>query len=155
MRTTAILRGKSTQVPSIPHTMVDVCVTKPWADFPCPISPQLRQQLRYHIHRRWKRLAESFPKTCSYRSVCGTSGTLLVVEQSTFENRPSGCDVHRRVRTVQQCYGGTFPGLTITSKCWYPSTSIRTVRVYLVLLLIEYIPLKTYRVVGVGALSRV
>ena len=50
--------------------------------------------IRYHRRRRWKRLAESVPKT--YRPAQATS---LCVEQSSFENRPSAvCDVHRRVR---------------------------------------------------------
>ena len=28
----------------------------------------------------------------------GTIGTLLAVEQSSLENRPRGCDIHRRLR---------------------------------------------------------
>ena len=47
--------------------------------------------------RRWKYLAESFPKT--YRSA--SCGTLLVVEQSSLEKPPQGCVV----RTV--VYGNT------------------------------------------------
>ena len=70
-------------------------ITPPWADIHVHnmldilVPPQqlaYQQQCRRQQGRRWKHLAESFPETC--RSVCDTigTGTLFVVEQSSFES---------------------------------------------------------------------
>ena len=39
------------------------CTTPPWANFPCSISPDNWHSVGAKKGRRWKRLAESFPKT--------------------------------------------------------------------------------------------
>ena len=70
------------------HIRRAMCITPPWADFPCSISHISTVSWNIVLvlivsvpkkSRRWKHLAECFPKT--YRSV---SGTLLVVEKSSL-----------------------------------------------------------------------
>ena len=56
------LRTVDTLCMQLLHIDATVYITHPWADFPRSIYPQL-EQCRSQTSRRWKALAESFPKT--------------------------------------------------------------------------------------------
>ena len=56
----------------------------------------------HHKGRRWKHLAESFPKM--YRSVLALLAPSWVVEQSSVENRPRAYTVYHPVRGRTSCF---------------------------------------------------
>ena len=71
--------------------------------------------------RRRKHLTyESFPKT--YRSVLAT---LLVVEKSSLENAPEGCDRHRRIRELNDASASRTAVQTAVSTGRYAAHTLR------------------------------
>ena len=93
-----VLVHQITQVPGTyryhVYTRIRRCVSPAppprWADFPCSISPQLISW-RCKKRRRWRTSRRKLSE------VSFAIGTLLVVEQSSLQNRPRRvmCDTHR------------------------------------------------------------
>ena len=69
---------------------------------PVPKSSALEPSRREH------------PGDVSFRT-----GTLLVIEQSSLENPPGGCDIHGHIRYICVCFCALGCGAYNSSTCWW------------------------------------